>query len=96
MDKFAGIHSEIRNCGGVPALYINGEPHAAVAYMTYLEKFNKYDDFASAGYKLFSVPVLFSGRWISITDGLTPFKKGVFDVKKCSRANTYRTLRDIR
>lgn len=81
MDKYAGIHSEIKDCAGVPTLYINGEPHAAVAYMTYLEKFNEYDDFAAAGYKFFSVPVLFSGRWISITDGLTPFKKGIFDVK---------------
>ena len=81
MDKYAGIHSEIKDCGGVPTLYINGEPHAAVAYMTYLEKFNEYDDFAAAGYKFFSVPVLFSGRWISITDGLTPFKKGIFDEK---------------
>ena len=81
MSKYAGIHSEIKDCGGVPTLYINGEPHAAVAYMTYLEKFNEYDDFAAAGYQFFSVPVLFSGRWISITDGLTPFKKGIFDVK---------------
>ena len=81
MEKYAGIHSEIKDCGGVPTLYINGEPHAAVAYMTYLEKFNEYDDFAAAGYKFFSVPVLFSGRWISITDGLTPFKKGIFDIK---------------
>ena len=81
MEKYAGIYSEIKDCGGQPTLYINGEPHAAVAYMTYLEKFNEYDDFAAAGYKFFSVPVLFSGRWISITDGLTPFKKGIFDVK---------------
>ena len=81
MEKYAGIHSEIKDCGGVPTLYINGEPHAAVAYMTYLEKFNEYDDFADAGYKFYSVPVLFSGRWISITDGLTPFKKGIFDEK---------------
>lgn len=81
MEKYAGIHSEIKDCGGAPTLFINGEPHAAVAYMTYLEKFNEYDDFSAAGYKFFSVPVLFSGRWISITDGLTPFKKGIFDVK---------------
>ena len=81
MDKYVGIHSEIKDCGGVPTLYINGKPHAAVAYMTYLEQFNKYDDFAAAGYEFFSVPVLFSGRWISITDGLTPFKKGIFDIK---------------
>ena len=81
MNKYAGIHSEIKDCSGVPTLYINGEPHAAVAYMTYLEKFNEYADFAAAGYKFFSVPVLFSGRWISITNGFTPFKKGIFDDK---------------
>ena len=81
MQKYAGIHSEIKNCNGQPTLYINGEPYAAVAYMTYLEKFNEYDDFAAAGYKFYSVPVLFSGRWISISKGLTPFKKGIFDVK---------------
>lgn len=81
MDKYAGIHSEIKDCGGIPTLYINSKPHAAVAYMTYLEQFNKYDDFAAAGYEFFSVPVLFSGRWISTTDGLTPFKKGIFDIK---------------
>ena len=75
------INTSIKNCNGQPTLYINGEPHAAVAYMTYLEKFNEYDDFADAGYKFYSVPVLFSGRWISNSKGLTPFKKGIFDVK---------------
>ncbi|MBR2877350.1 MAG: hypothetical protein IKC01_09435 [Clostridia bacterium] len=81
MEKNFSMRSQIKACGGVPALYINGKPYAAAAYMTYLENFNKYNDFANAGYKLFSVPVLFSSRWISITDGLTPFKKGIFDEK---------------
>ena len=38
MDKYVGVHSEIKDCGGVPTLYINGKPHVAVAYMTYLEQ----------------------------------------------------------
>ena len=81
MDKYAGVRSEIRDCAGVPALYVNGKPFTSVAYMTYLEKFNQYADFVNAGYNFFSVPILFSGRWISITDGFTPFKKGIFDEK---------------
>ncbi len=81
MNNNAKVFSEIKNKGGVPTLFVNGREFASAAYMTYLEKFNEYDDFASAGYNFFSVPVLFSGRWISITDGLTPFKKGIFDKK---------------
>lgn len=74
-------YSCVKNHGGVPALHINGEPVPACAYMTYLEKNNRYEDFARAGYRLFSVPVLFSGRWISATAGFKPFKKGFFDEK---------------
>ncbi len=81
MSNNAKVFSEIKNKGGVPTLFVNGEEFPSVAYMTYLEKFNEYDDFAAAGYDFFSVPVLFSGRWISITDGLTPFKRGIFDKK---------------
>ena len=49
--------------------------------MTYLDKFNKYGEFADAGCRLFSLPVLFSGRWISATDGFKPFARGIFDIK---------------
>ncbi|MBP9989538.1 MAG: hypothetical protein KBT46_08585, partial [Ruminococcus sp.] len=81
MDKYTGVYSHIENCGGVPALFVNDKPFTSAAYMTYLEKYNEYDDFSKADYSFFSVPVLFSGRWISITQGLTPFKKGIFDIK---------------
>lgn len=49
--------------------------------MTYLEEYNNYAIFAKAGYKMFSFPVLFAGRWISATEGLTPFHSGIFDRK---------------
>ncbi len=75
------VLSEVKNCGGVPTLFVNGEAFDSVAYMTYLEEFNEYDDFAKAGYNFFSVPVLFSGRWISNSGSLVPFKKGIFDTK---------------
>ena len=81
MSKYVGIQSEVKDCGGVPALYVNGEPFTSVAYMTYLEDFNKYDDFADAGYNFFSVPVLFAGRWINAQYNLNPFKSGIFDKK---------------
>ncbi len=66
--------------GGVPTLFINGKPFPAAAYMTYLFGRGHYSDFAEAGYRLFSLPVLFAGRWInSKTREMKPFHKGIFD-----------------
>ncbi len=81
MDKYRGVYSYVDDCGGVPALFINGEPLPAAAYMTYLEEFNNYDKFARAGYNLFSVPVLFAGRWINANETGKPFTAGIFDKK---------------
>ena len=77
----APVRSCVRMHGGVPTLFVDGEPYPAAAYMTYLEPYAHYDQFAGAGYTLFSVPTLFAGRWISATEGLTPFGKGIFDEK---------------
>lgn len=81
MEKYRGIYSCAGECGGVPTLFVNGEPYPAAAYMTYLEEYNDYGLFADAGYALFSVPVLFSGRWISATELFKPFHAGIFDIK---------------
>ena len=81
MEKFCGVYSCVDNRGGVPALFVNGEPFPAAAYMTYLEEYNNYEEFARAGCRLFSVPVLFSGRWISATELFKPFHGGIFDSK---------------
>lgn len=81
MKELNGIHSETGDCGGVPTLFINGEAFPAAAYMTYLEEYNDYSGFADAGYRLFSVPVLFSGRWISSAEYYKPFNAGIFDIK---------------
>ena len=81
MEKYKGIYSRAGDCGGVPTLFINGEPFPSAAYMTYLEEYNRYEDFAGAGYRLFSVPVLFAGRWISSTEVYKPFHAGIFDKK---------------
>ncbi len=79
--KYCGVTSCVSDCNGLPTLFINGKPFPAAAYMTYLTEYNHYSRFAQADYSLFSLPVLFSGRWISATDGLTPFCKGIFDEK---------------
>ena len=76
-----GIHSYVGDCGGVPALFVNGEVFPAAAYMTYLEEYNNYAQFAGSGYRLFSVPVLCAGRWISSTELFKPFHAGIFDSK---------------
>ncbi len=81
MEKYHGIYSRVGDCGGVPTLFINGEAFPAAAYMTYLEELNNYSGFAQAGYCLFSVPVLFAGRWISAMDMKKPFHAGIFDTK---------------
>ena len=81
MGKYRGVYSYAADCGGVPALFVNGEPLPAAAYMTYLEEFNSYDKFAQAGYNLFSVPVLFAGRWINANESGKPFTAGIFDKK---------------
>ncbi len=81
MAKYRGIYTYVDNLGGVPSLFVNGEPFPAAAYMTYLEEYNNYDLFAGCGYNLFSVPVLFSGRWISSTELFKPFHGGIFDDK---------------
>lgn len=69
----------VKDHGGVPTLFHDGAPFPAAAYMTYLEEYGCYADFARAGYRLFSFPALFAGKWISATEGLTPFGKGIFD-----------------
>ena len=73
--------SAVRRLGGAPAFFINDEPFPAAAYMTYLGTRGDYAAFATAGYRLFSVPVLFAGRWINSTVEAEPFMRGVFDTK---------------
>ena len=47
--------SEVRKYNGVPTLFINGEPDAGMAYMTYNPKEKHYRQFGEAGVKLASL-----------------------------------------
>lgn len=73
--------SSIENYGGVPTLFINGEPQPALAYMTYFQENNEYESFTSAGYELFSLPVFFSTRGINTLSNISPFEEGIFEIK---------------
>ena len=76
-----GVCSEVAQLGGVPTLFVNGAPFPAAAYMTYLTDRGDFAAFAAAGYRLFSVPVLFAGRWINAAVENPPFHGGIFDRK---------------
>jgi len=71
--------SYIKIHGGVPHLFVNGEPINEMAYITYWTHNNRYSDFVEAGYKLFSVPVYFAEMGINEQSGIPPFCKGIFD-----------------
>ena len=73
--------SSIENYGGVPTLFINGEPQPALAYMTYFQENNEYESFTLAGYELFSLPVFFSTRGINTLSNISPFEQGIFEIK---------------
>ena len=75
------VRSHVADLGGTPALFVNGEPFPAAAYMTYLTEYNDYASFAGAGYRLFSVPALCAGRWINAAVDNPPFHRGIFDNK---------------
>lgn len=77
-----GVCSRVAERGGVPTLFVNGTPFPAAAYMTYLSEYNDYAAFASAGYRLFSLPTLFAGRWINAAIDNPPFHSGIFDRKE--------------
>ena len=71
--------SKISFHNGVPTLFVNDEPLAGVAYITYYTDKNRYKDFSDAGFKLFSVPIFFSGQTINEFSQIPPFSEGIFD-----------------
>ena len=68
----------VKNLGGVPNLFINGEPVPGVAYITYFRENNDYAAFGAAGYRLFSIPVYFGDQTINPQSKIHPFEPGIF------------------
>ena len=79
MERSSSVGFAVRDTGGVPALYRGDTPFPAAGYMTYLWEYGHWADFARAGTRLYSFPVLFAGKWISASKGLRPFSRGIFD-----------------
>ncbi len=64
---------------GEPRLFVNGEWVPECAYVTYFDENNRYDDFAKAGYRLFSVIFSMASRPLNSKTGFCPYRKGIFD-----------------
>lgn len=75
------IESRICLSKGLPRLMVNGKATATMAYITYFTERNHYQDFADAGYELFSLPVYFGGRGINPVSHVSPISEGIFDIK---------------
>lgn len=73
------LSSEIRNLGGVPTLFINGEPHPGMAYVTYLPERADYRNLADMGCTLFSVCLYFASRPVNAKELCGPFGDGIFE-----------------
>ena len=71
----------LSSAGKMPFLEIDGRPTDAAAYMTYFPENACYEDFAAAGYTLYSVCTYFTDLPINAATGFTPCETGVFDVE---------------
>ena len=67
------ITSKIEMKDGSPVLTVNGERIVENAYISYFGNKARYDDFAAAGYKLYSVPLFFATRSITEINDIPAF-----------------------
>ncbi len=75
------ITSAILPHGGVPTLFVNGEPQPGLAYMTYLPERADYANMAAMGCRLYSVCIFFAARPVNAREQCLPFSTGIFDKK---------------
>ena len=73
------LTSRIVTKNGAQYIEANGEIITGLAYVTYLRDKNRYEDFAAAGYKLFSTVVFFGKNKLNENSGLDFFSEGLFD-----------------
>ncbi len=69
----------VKNINGTVKLLINEKQVPSCAYTTYFHERNRYEDFAKAGYQLYSVTLAFASRAMNSFNGFTPYEKGIFD-----------------
>ena len=59
------MKAEIKKQGGALRLFVDGQMIAPDAYITYITRKARYEDFAKAGYRLFSLPIFFSSKTLN-------------------------------
>ncbi len=65
---------------GNPTLFVDGKPVPAIAYTTYFQERNRYEDFINAGYRMFFVNVSFTLKpFNSARTGFSSFNIGAFE-----------------
>lgn len=73
------VCSKVVMDNGVPALFVNGEKQTGMAYVTYERTKACYEDFAKAGYQLYSTCVFFGTNYMNQAARSPVFSKGIFD-----------------
>ena len=74
------MKSCIKIKNGNPTLYVDGAPVPAIAYTTYFQERNRYEDFINAGYRIFFVNVSLTNKpFNSARTGFTSFNVGAFE-----------------
>ena len=64
--------ASVRLHGGVPSLFIDGEPQAEMAYMTCFDKDGMFEDFNRTRYRIFCLCMYFGGQSINPTNWCKP------------------------
>ena len=73
------MRSEIREYNGTLRVFVDGEPLITNAYIAYHTHKARYSDFAEMGYKLFSVPLIFSSKPFNEISQAPCYSKAIFD-----------------
>lgn len=75
------ITSAVVSKNGNPYLVVNGEKIGSLAYLTYIPEKGGFDNFARAGYRLYSTCVFFGTNKLNEFSGLDVPCKGIFDAE---------------
>ena len=73
------MKAEIKKHLGTLRLFVDGEILPPDAYITYFTGKNRYEDFASVGYRLFSLPVFFSSKTLNENSQAPCLGRPIFD-----------------
>jgi len=72
----------VRDHHGAPALFIDDEPRAPFAYMSYLGEQAWYEEAAAAGIHLYCFPAYLGDRGINSNSGIGPFRPAIWRGEK--------------